>query len=75
MAINCIEEAGDSLRITVTSGWWLWATTRTFEGSGTVWRDVDTGHRGCTSTEAHLAAIAWKYRRWPELYRMQDKYA
>lgn len=44
---------------------WFWnrqtvKTTQTYRGHSTVWRDVETGRRANTYTEAILSDMEWK---------------
>lgn len=52
-----------TLTTTKTTGWLWWKRTvpvsRTYLGSGTVWRDLETGHRADVDTETQLSATAW----------------
>lgn len=48
-----------------TTGWWLWKRHRNviYEGSSTVWHDVETGRRPGTVMEGFLSSVEWKAQR------------
>lgn len=66
MNVHSIESMGRDTIIIVTEKTWFGfgkEVTRQYRGSGTVWRDAQTGQRCSTWAESILADV-WTKHRW-----------